>query len=111
MPDSHQKWKNKNEELNKLIEQWKKTAPIHKNDLKKAWKEFRDSTNNFYSEKNSFYKHRKDTLVSNLMIKIKICEEAERLKNSNEWNSTSKKFIQLQKEWKNSPIKISQNPS
>ena len=37
MPDSHQKWKNKNEELNKLIEQWKKTAPIHKNDLKKAW--------------------------------------------------------------------------
>ena len=104
MPDSHQKWKNKNEELNKLIEQWKKTSPIHKNDLKKAWKEFRDSTNTFYSEKNNFYKNRKDTLASNLMIKIKICEEAERLKNSNEWNSTSKKFIQLQKEWKDSPF-------
>ena len=63
MPDSHQKWKNKNEELNKLTEQWKKSAPIHKNDLKKAWKEFRDSTNTFYSEKNNFYKNRKDTLA------------------------------------------------
>ena len=38
------------------------------------------------------------------MIKIKICEELEKLKNSNEWNSTSKKFIQLQKEWKDSPF-------
>ena len=75
MLDSHQKWKNKNEELNKLIEQWKKAAPINKNDLKKAWKEFRDSTNTFYLEKNNFYKNRKDSLVSNLMIKIKICEK------------------------------------
>lgn len=104
LPDSHHKWKNKNEELNKLIEQWKKAAPVNKNDLKKAWGEFRDSTNTFYLEKNNFYKNRKDSLASNLMIKIKICEEAERLKNSNEWELTSKKFIQLQKEWKNSPF-------
>ena len=103
LPDSHQKWKNKNEKLDKLIEQWKKAAPINKNDLKKAWKEFRDSTNTFYLEKNNFYKNRKDSLNSNLMIKIKILEEAERLKNSTEWEATRKKFIQLQKEWKESP--------
>ena len=104
LPDSHLKWKNKNEKLDKLIEQWKKAAPINKSDLKKAWEEFRDSTKTFYLEKNNFYKNRKESLASNLMIKIKICEEAERLKNSTEWEVTSKKFIQLQKEWKYSPF-------
>lgn len=104
LPDSHLKWKNKNEKLDKLIEQWKKAAPINKSDLKKAWEEFRDSTKTFYLEKNNFYKNRKESLASNLMIKIKICEEAERLKNSTEWEVTSKKFIQLQKEWKDSPF-------
>ena len=104
LPDSHQKWKIKTEKLNKLIEQWKNAAPIHKNELKKSWKELRDSTNNFYSKKNTFYKIRKANIASNLMIKIKICEQAEELKNSTNWESTSKKLIKLQKEWKESPF-------
>ena len=45
------------------------------------------------------------------MIKIKICEQAERLKNSTEWELTSKKFIQLQKEWKESPLHLNHKSS
>ena len=104
LPDSHHEWKIKTEKLNKLIEQWKKAAPIHKKELKKSWKELRDSTNNFYSKKNTFYKIRKTNISSNVMIKIKICEQAEELKNSTDWESTSKKLIKLQKEWKESPF-------
>lgn len=104
LPDSHHEWKIKTEKLNKLIEQWKNAAPIHKNELKKSWKELRDSTNNFYSKKNTFYKIRKANIASNLMIKIKICEQAEELENSTNWESTSKKLIKLQKKWKESPF-------
>ena len=35
-------------------------------------------------------------------IKIKLCEEAESLQNSSEWIITSKKFINLQAQWKKS---------
>ena len=104
LPESHHEWKIKTKKLNELIEQWKKAAPIHKNKLKKSWKEFRDSTNNFYSKKNTFYKNRKDNIASNLTTKIKICEQAEELKNSTDWESTSKKLIKLQREWKESPF-------
>ena len=104
LPESHHEWKIKTKKLNELIELWKKAAPIHKNELKKSWKEFRDSTNNFYSKKNTFYKNRKDNIASNLTTKIKICEQAEELKNSNDWESTTKKLIKLQREWKESPF-------
>ena len=101
-PNTHQQWNNLSEKLNELSEKWKKAAPIEKSDLKKSWTEFREVTNKFYSMKNNFYKNRKEDNNNNLQEKISICEKAEDLSNSTNWQETGKQLIQLQEKWKNS---------
>jgi predicted DNA-binding protein YlxM (UPF0122 family) len=101
-PNTHQQWNNLSEKLNELSEKWKKAAPIEKSDLKKSWTEFREATNEFYSMRNNFYKNRKEDNNNNLKEKISICEKAEDLSTSTNWQETGKQLIQLQEKWKNS---------
>jgi hypothetical protein len=101
-PDTHQQWNNLSDKLNKLTEKWKKAAPIEKSDLKKAWGEFREATNGFYSKRNNFYKNKKKDNDKNLQYKINICEKAEDLSISTNWKETGKALMDLQEEWGNS---------
>lgn len=103
-PTSHQQWNEISEKLKSLSAKWKKAAPVDKNDLKKAWEDFRDSNNEFFNQKNNFYKERKENNSANLLIKTTICSKAEELSTSTQWDITGKKLIKLQEEWKNSPF-------
>lgn len=83
-----------------LCEKWKKIGRINKKDNKECWKEYRDALNGFYKLKNDFYKKKKEENKKTILLKTKICEKAEKLQNDTNWNETSKKLINLQKEWK-----------
>lgn len=83
-----------------LCENWKKIGRINKKDNKECWKEYRDALNGFYKLKNDFYKKKKEENRKAILSKTEICEKAEKLQNDTNWNETSKKLINLQKEWK-----------
>ena len=101
---NHVHWQNITDKISSLTDEWKRIAPINKNDLKGAWSNLRESKKTVYSERNQFFKKKKQNLKKNLNIKIRICEKAEELSKSNEWNKTSKILIDLKKEWLNSPF-------
>ena len=90
------------EVLEKLSNEWKNLGRVNKKENKRCWTEYRESLNKFYDKKNNFFKERKDKNKIIIDIKIKLCEEAESLQNSSEWIITSKKFINLQAQWKKS---------
>ena len=90
------------EVLEKLSNEWKNLGRVNKKENKRCWTEYRQSLNKFYDKKNNFFKERKDKNKIIIDIKIKLCEEAESLQNSSEWIITSKKFINLQAQWKKS---------
>ena len=104
LADNHNQWVKLTEELKVLSEKWKKAAPIEKEDLKKSWSEFREINNEFFQNKSAFYKNKKEAISTNLQIKVSICEKAEALSNSTQWNDTGKTLIKLQEQWKNSPF-------
>ena len=104
LADNHNQWVKLTEELKFLSEKWKKAAPIEKEDLKKSWSEFREINNEFFQNKSAFYKNKKEAISTNLQIKVSICEKAEALSNSTQWNDTGKTLIKLQEQWKNSPF-------
>ena len=104
LADNHNQWVKLTEELKVLSEKWKKAAPIEKEDLKKSWSEFREINNEFFQNKSAFYKNKKEAISTNLQIKVYICEKAEALSNSTQWNDTGKTLIKLQEQWKNSPF-------
>ena len=104
LADNHNQWVKLTEESKVLSEKWKKAAPIEKEDLKKSWSEFREANNEFFQNKSSFYKNKKEATSSKLQIKVSICEKAEALSSSTQWNDTGKTLIKLQEQWKNSPF-------
>ena len=104
LADNHNQWVKLTEESKVLSEKWKKAAPIEKEDLKKSWSEFREANNEFFQNKSSFYKNKKEATSTNLQIKISISEKAEALSSSTQWNDTGKTLIKLQEQWKNSPF-------
>ena len=66
-----------------------------------AWKNLRNSLDNFYQKKNDFYKNRKKDSENVIAKKTVICEKAEALKKDINWKETTGKLIQLQEDWKN----------
>jgi len=104
LADNHNQWVKLTEESKVLSEKWKKAAPIEKEELKKSWSKFREANNEFFQNKSSFYKNKKEATSTNLQIKISISEKAEALSSSTQWNDTGKTLIKLQEQWKNSPF-------
>ena len=97
---SHQECLKAVEECNTLSDKWKSLGRVNKKDNKKAWKQFQISVNNFYKNKNNFYKLRKENTKNIIKSKSRLCEEADKISNNQDWNITTKKLIRLQEDWK-----------
>ena len=97
---SHNKWQELTNQCNKLEEDWKSIGRLNKNDNSVAWKKLRATLNNFYQKKNAFYKQKKEDGNAVLAEKINICEKAENLQNSTDWQGTGNQLIKLQEDWK-----------
>lgn len=91
-------WDEQNKRVLELQEIWKTVgfAP-KKSNVKQR---FRKACDNFFRNKNVFYKGLKEMMDVNLEKRNALCEQAEALKDSQDWKETSDKLIALQKEWK-----------
>lgn len=81
-------------------EQWKKIGFAPKKNNTAIYERFRKACDALFEAKSAFYKQNKEILSANLAKKRSLCEQAEALKDSTDWNATTQKLVALQKEWK-----------
>jgi hypothetical protein len=93
-------WDEQNKRVLELQEKWKTIGFAPKKNNVKIFERFRKSCDIFFQNKSAFYKGIKETMDVNLEKKKALCEQAEALKDSQDWKETSDKMISLQREWK-----------
>ncbi|WP_439882945.1 DUF349 domain-containing protein [Pontibacter sp. MBLB2868] len=93
-------WRDKTDEIQKLKEEWDAAGLVPKEHAEEVNKTFWGNYKAFFQHKNQFFKNLDEQKMQNLRIKTELCEEAENLKDSSDWNATKEKLIQLQKKWK-----------
>ncbi|MBR4119459.1 MAG: DUF349 domain-containing protein [Bacteroidales bacterium] len=93
-------WEEKTKEILNLQAEWKTLGFASHKINTQLFERFRKACDNFFTKKSEYYKEVKDTFTSNLEAKQRLCEKAEALKDSAEWQKTTEKMIALQKEWK-----------
>ncbi|NEM98785.1 DUF349 domain-containing protein [Pontibacter burrus] len=98
--DRINEWRDKTDEIQKLKEEWDAAGLVPKEYAEEINKNFWGNYKAFFQHKNQFFKGLDEQKMQNLRLKTELCEQAEALKDSNDWNSTKEKLIQLQKKWK-----------
>lgn len=93
-------WDEKNNEVLALQQKWRTIGFTPKKHNTKIFERFRAACDVFFTKKTEFYKAIKAEMEKNLEKKRALCEKAEALKDSTDWEGTTEKLIALQKEWK-----------
>ena len=100
IPNSPRQWQQKTEEINELFKIWKTIGFAPKKVNNEVWNRFRKALDSFFSAKKEFFKKYKDQQKDNYNQKLNLCLQAEALKDSDDWRSTTEELIRLQNEWK-----------
>ena len=97
---TYQAWNNATQQILDLQTKWKEIGFAPQKMNLKIFERFRAACDNFFVQKSEFFKEAKNTLAKNLERKRELCEQAEQLKESEDWKATADKLTKLQKEWK-----------
>ena len=98
--DNPREWNDITDKVIALQEEWKKFGYGPRKENAKIWERFRAANDAFFQNKRNFWNASKENLNKNLALKTDICEQAEKLKDSEDWKATTDKLITLQKKWK-----------
>ncbi|MGN0058516.1 MAG: DUF349 domain-containing protein [Phocaeicola plebeius] len=93
-------WEEKTKEILALQAKWKTIGYAPQKMNVKIFERFRAACDDFFQRKAAFFKSVKENMADNLEKKRALCEQAEALKNSTDWKTTSEQLTRLQKEWK-----------
>lgn len=92
------------EEITKQIlayqAEWKTIGFTPRKVNNEIFERFRTACDRFFQAKTTYFKANREKLNANLAAKNALVEEAEALKDSTDWGTTTNKFIELQKQWK-----------
>ena len=97
---SHKDWQDANTKLDALWNEWRKIGPVPASDNNECWKRFKQLRQDFYHLKDAFYIKLREEQHLNLDKKLALCEQAEALQASTDWNKTATTLKRLQEQWK-----------
>ena len=97
---SHAEWQKKIKELDKLRQEFFKVGRVPRSKNNQSWQEFKEATRVFNRTKNAFYKGVKKIQQDNLNKKMALVEQAESLKDSDDWEAVTPIMKQIQTDWK-----------
>ena len=100
LPSQIRDWQKMGNDLDGIFNQWKKVGPVPHEKNEEVWSNFQEIRNHFYTERKQFFKDFNNSKQDNLEKKTKLCEQAEALKDEQEFKSTAEKLQKLQDEWK-----------
>lgn len=87
--------------VNKLHRRWKKAGNLPQKDENDLWDRFKAATDAFNEKKSENIDVLRDQEQKNLEEKQKLVEEAEKLKDSEDWEQTHRNLQSLMDKWKN----------
>ncbi len=93
-------WEKNSKEIIELQKLWNTIGFASKKDNGKIYKRFHAICDRFFNQKREFFSKEKGEQENNLQLKEDLCVQAEALKDSTEWKSTTEDLVQLQKKWK-----------
>ncbi len=97
---SHKAWQDAIKQVEKFREEFFNAGKVPAGKSEAIWKQFKEATRNFNRAKNSFYKSIKSEQVENLTKKLHLVEQAESLKDSEDWDTVTEIFKKIQSDWK-----------
>lgn len=97
---THKEWQASIKKIEALREEFFAIGRVPKSKNEEIWQLFRGATREFNSKKNSFYKGIKKDQAENLKKKMTLIEQAESLKDSEDWSMATEVFKKIQSEWK-----------
>lgn len=104
-------WMENTTQVNQLMDDWRKIGQVPLKVSDEIWNEFRTARNQFFNNKNTFFKKLQAERDANLKVKNELCEKAEAIAaNPIDWNKQTDELKRLQEDWKKSgpvPEKIS----
>jgi hypothetical protein len=83
-----------------LQAEWKTVGPVSRGHEKAVWERFRSACDQFFTRRQEDLKQRKEEWSANLARKEGLCEAAEALAQSTDWEAASARIKALQGEWK-----------
>ncbi|HJS58739.1 MAG TPA: DUF349 domain-containing protein, partial [Vicinamibacteria bacterium] len=87
-------------ELRALQTRWKEIGAVPHRKSEEIWKRFRSACDRFFTRQKEDLKKRKDEWKENLAKKVALCESAEALAASTEWEKAASEVRRLQADWK-----------
>lgn len=93
-------WIKTADELRALQAEWQKIGPTPHDQAKAVWLRFRGACNRFFTRRHEDLAKRKETWAANQARKVALCERAEALAESTEWDAAASEIRRLQNEWK-----------
>lgn len=98
--DRIKEWNAKTRDLLALQKKWEDIGPAPREVAKSINKQFWTNFKAFFANKSKFFEQLEAERSENLKAKEALCEQAEALKESFEWNETADKLKKLQNDWK-----------
>jgi hypothetical protein len=87
--------------VNQLMEDWRKIGQVPLKVSDEIWNEFRGARNQFFSNKNVFFKNLQAERDTNLKAKNELCEKAEAIAAMPlDWNKQTDELKRMQEQWK-----------
>ena len=93
-------WLKTAEELRKLQAEWKEIGPVPRAVSQRVWERFRKPCDHFFTRWQEHRNLRSHEWAENLAKKEALCEKAEALRDSTEWEAASAELKRLQAEWR-----------
>ena len=93
-------WDSLTEKVQTIQQEWRKIGFAPKKVNQQIYDEYRKLVDGFFTAKTNFYKTLKSDFNKNLEKKQALIRHAQEWKESTDWKVATDKFVQLQKEWK-----------
>jgi hypothetical protein len=93
-------WLRTAEELRKLQAEWKEIGPVPRALSQRLWERFRRPCDRFFTRWQEHREERSHEWAENLAKKEALCEKAEALRESTDWEAASAEIKRLQAEWR-----------
>ena len=98
--DSIKEWNKKTKELQQLQKRWEAAGSMPRSQAKEVNRQFWSSFKAFFAHKGEFFQRLDAQREENLKKKESLVEQAESLKESEDWKTTANELKRLQREWK-----------
>ena len=97
---TEKRWRKLTDEVIAIQKEWKTIGYVPRKENEAIWTRFKTAGDAFFNRKSDFYAELKNEQDQHKDAKKKLVDEAEVLKESEDWKTTSNKLIKLQKRWK-----------